>query len=596
VPIQVAAHGIEARAILWRKGSASASGAAQAPSPDMLTVVAKVSFVLRAGAPTWAASEPLTPWSPASPARADDLVPFKPRADLLVTGAALGRARTALAYSRGPSTLVHKTAPPQQPFAPSPSDLGPIGRAAPSRARRLAAIDASALDGDAIVLPGDLDPAFFQCAPDDQQLDAIVPGDVVRVMGDQPRSWAIEWYVPVLHMEAHMRVDGGASSTSALRPDCLLLDMDRQTAALVLRAQLIAPPEHAPTSLAVGMSLSGAPMAWPPFLAPRPRPPIAAPSMSPSRAPLPPAQDAVAGTMMFSDGDVQAARRLAAMHGFTPSKSRAPAPPPTFGPPPPRSFGPSPPAPEAPSPTRPGGIEGTMLQSDLEVARLAAMAATPFDRQSGLPVPAPPPDGPPAGEPFATMFVFPDVQSSEDRPSGLPFVAGPAPAMPSAAAGHVAEPSGTMAFDPALIAQLRASQATPFAPEPKLPPPLSRPPAEPRPPEELPITPEPPKEDPLGTMVFGDDHRAMLEALRSTPFRAATEEDVPVQLPAAFTTERRADDIGGTMFGLDKAVAKARVARVVPFRPQRVSVKLVEEESREGLGKVFLDVLARLSA
>lgn len=587
-----AARGIAARAILWRKAAPGPSKERPA-APEMLTVVARVSFLLRAGAPTWTASDALAPWSATEP-RADQLVPFRPRADVVVSGSALRGMTTVLAYARGAAALLHKTA---RPTGAPRGELGPVGRIAPPRAGRLGAHDASRFDGDSLVVPADLDPAFFQCAPDDQQIDAIQERDVVRVMGDLPSRWVVEWWVPSVRVEAHMRVVGATSPTFPMRPDALEVDMDRQTVSLVFRGQVAASPVGAPTSLAIGASLSGAPVAWPHFLEPRPRPAIVGPAL--------PAAAAIDGTVMFSDGDVMEARRLAAQHGFVPSKRRLPDLPPPPAPPPP-----------PPNPGLSSMSDGTMVASELEAAVAAARLATPFERQSAPPAP------PIADSPFATKFVF--DEPAAERPSALPFVAGAAaPEHRSSSAAHVPEPSGTMAFDPELIAALRASNATPFEAPPSasagrgVPPPAASaapfeaaptvdvagfeaprfgaPPArEPEAPAETES-----KGDPFGTMVFGGDNLSLIEAALSMPFRQATEDDVPFQLPpalAAFGASAGSGDIGGTLFTLEKSVPKARVARVVPFRPQRVSAKLVEEEIREGLGAAFLEVLQRISA
>ncbi|MFO0611073.1 MAG: DUF2169 domain-containing protein [Polyangiaceae bacterium] len=641
-----AARGIAARALLWKKAGGG---------PEVFTVVAKVSFLLREGAPAWTPSEPLQPWSAADAAQTDDLVPFRPRADVVVTGSTLGQMTTVLAYARGAAGLLHKTARPSR--APL-GDLAPLSRASAPRAARLRAHDPTRLTGDAIVVPADLDPAFFQSAADDQQVDAIHERDVVRVMGDAPRRWVIEWWIPHVRIEAHARVVGGASSTCVLRPDGLRLDLDRQIASLVLRGQLAAPEAGAPTSLAIGASLTSAAVAWPHFHEPRPRPAIVEPAARPSS--VVPSPAGTPGTMLFSASDVEEARRLAAQHGFVPGKRREmPAPPPAPPPPSPSRF-PEPPVAGAPD------IAGTLLQSDLEIAKVAAQLATPFERQSALPpqfepsVPPPherrgtPPATPferqsalpplfdrpsaipvaptfgerspdstlpvptsPLGEGSGTMFSF-EGHLPSDRASSLPFVPGSAapPARSTASDAQPAEPSGTMMFDDAFLAKLHAGRATPFDAE-GTPAPFTSP-AAPAP-REVPFTaavasspseeqiraaassfdePEQPQKsgDPFGTMVFGGDHMSLIEAALSMPFRQATEEDVPFQIPSAFAARERGpnDDISGTMFTLSKSVPKARVARVIPFRPQRTSAKLEAAENRARLGEIFLEVLGRL--
>lgn len=81
------------------------------------------------------------------------------------------------------------------------------------------------------------------------------------------------------------------------------------------------------------------------------------------------------------------------------------------------------------------------------------------------------------------------------------------------------------------------------------------------------------------------------------PFRAATEDDVPVALPEIPWTSRaeeRAPDLSGTMVASQLAAPRKTAARVVPFGPARVHAGLVATEERGKLGKAFLSALKRM--
>jgi hypothetical protein len=65
----------------------------------------------------------------------------------------------------------------------SPAGLGPIGPAWQPRIGYAGTYDANWLQDQAPLLPFDFDTRFFQVAPEDQQLDALAPGDWIEVTG-----------------------------------------------------------------------------------------------------------------------------------------------------------------------------------------------------------------------------------------------------------------------------------------------------------------------------------------------------------------------------------------------------------------------------
>ncbi len=66
---------------------------------------------------------------------------------------------------------------------PPPVGFGPVARSNPSRLRWGGTYDKAWLDEHFPLLPPDFDDRFWNCAPEDQQLDAYRPGERVRLRG-----------------------------------------------------------------------------------------------------------------------------------------------------------------------------------------------------------------------------------------------------------------------------------------------------------------------------------------------------------------------------------------------------------------------------
>lgn len=242
-----------------------------------------------------------------------------------------------------------------------------------------------------------------------------------------------------------------------------------------------------------------------------------------------------------------------------------------------------------------------MLQSDLDIARVRAMFATPFEAAKkgasppsagasfsppGPAGPAPPPPAPPVPARDAPYNVT-LPRADEPPPASTPFVRGafvPKPADP-----EPNFPTGTLQLGASASA---ASPSTPFAHGATT---------------AVTSSSDAPEADPAAenigaTMsispadVLAAMRAATADAAGSLPFRAATDEDRPLRLPDLPGTrkEERAPDIGGTMVALHHAVPRKTAARVVPFGPPRVHGGLVPEEAKGKLGKAFLAALKRM--
>jgi hypothetical protein len=118
-----------------------------------------------------------------------------------------------------------------------PMALGPVGRNWPHRIKLAGTYDQHWQDNVFPFLPKDFDPAYFNCAPPEQQLDAVRGGEkviLVNLTEDGRRELefpAVE--VPVVFVRRRgERVDAQAT------PDTVLFEPDTERFSIVWRASL----------------------------------------------------------------------------------------------------------------------------------------------------------------------------------------------------------------------------------------------------------------------------------------------------------------------------------------------------------------------
>ncbi|MRG94934.1 DUF2169 family type VI secretion system accessory protein [Polyangium spumosum] len=194
--------------------------------------------------------------------RPADLVPLKPRVDVVLVGSAyapkgpllrsipvrlvVGELEKALEVSP-PRTLdaggVTREAAPLA-SAPLrqilPAGLGPIAATWPARRDRLGARAAAFRDGawHNETLGDDFDLAYFQVAPPDQQLESLrADARIVleNLLPDTPRCVT---RLPGLAPRAFLSAPGREGMPLALRPDTLLIDTNRGICTVTYRGRL----------------------------------------------------------------------------------------------------------------------------------------------------------------------------------------------------------------------------------------------------------------------------------------------------------------------------------------------------------------------
>jgi hypothetical protein len=106
---------------------------------------------------------------------------------------------------------------------PVPIGFGPVGRWWPSRARWAGTYDQTWLDEHFPLLPPDFDDRFWNCAPEDQQLDAYRPGETVRLQGMTPEGDTF-FYLPPAAVAVTVLERCGRVSTATVIPDTVIVE------------------------------------------------------------------------------------------------------------------------------------------------------------------------------------------------------------------------------------------------------------------------------------------------------------------------------------------------------------------------------------
>ncbi len=211
-----------------------------------LTVICKATFELRPGeCPLASAQEPL--WDAHAPV--SDFVPFKRRADVLVMGRAyppnttttsvlarvgVGRWQKAVEARAEQQWLVEGVAP-ILPTAPSRMSL--LGKHASNWNHHT---------WNTKALPQDVDGAFFNSAPMDQQLVEFVGDESLVLEHLHPGHARLETkFIPVMPNVVAQR-GGGQAQDVRMRCDTLIIDTEKLVGMLVWRGAIILAHENEP--------------------------------------------------------------------------------------------------------------------------------------------------------------------------------------------------------------------------------------------------------------------------------------------------------------------------------------------------------------
>jgi hypothetical protein len=139
----------------------------------------------------------------------------------------------------------------------APVGLGPIAPGWPGRAGKLGrhAAGWSHRQWRAQPLPGDLDRAYFNAAPPDQQVESIEPDERLALEHLHPEHPRLETRLPGVEPAARMTAGGRAGEEIAMAADTLWIDTDRGLATVVWRGRV--PLSHAGEEGRVTVSRKG---------------------------------------------------------------------------------------------------------------------------------------------------------------------------------------------------------------------------------------------------------------------------------------------------------------------------------------------------
>ncbi|MDC3959773.1 DUF2169 family type VI secretion system accessory protein [Polyangium jinanense] len=222
-----------------------------------VTVICKATFELAPGESPLAARREAV-WDTKSPA--SDMAPFKRRADVLVLGHAhppKAPAASALVAQLGVGTL-QKAVEVRADRGWIAEGFGPV---APTSPARLSLLGKHAASWDARTwntkpLPEDVDGAYFNLAPGDQQLANLAGDEPIVLVNLHPSYPRLETKLARVVPRVTVERMGGAPQEVRLRCDTLTFDTDRQLAMLVWRGVVLL--AHAAEVGLVAVSMGGA--------------------------------------------------------------------------------------------------------------------------------------------------------------------------------------------------------------------------------------------------------------------------------------------------------------------------------------------------
>ena len=167
---------------------------------------------------------------------------------------------------------------------PIPAGFGPLSRYWPARRDLLGALDRGELDRAIPDFPEDFDWSYFQAAPADQRLDALVGDEWIVIDGMHPVLPRVKFELPSAAAAARLTLAGSAAVALDLALDTVVIDADLQSFDLAFRGTAalgIDESELGRVSVVAGLALPGAPLVWPHAAAPIPGAPWARPPAAP---------------------------------------------------------------------------------------------------------------------------------------------------------------------------------------------------------------------------------------------------------------------------------------------------------------------------
>jgi hypothetical protein len=155
-------------------------------------------------------------------------------------GVITGPRAAAQGLTRMPNLQIAGLAPPDRSTLLSPIGFGPIATSWPERRRRLGALAGSwPKEGwNRRPMPEELDTAYFNAAPDDQQVEAL--SDDARIVLEHlhPEHSRLETALPGVRPRARLEIPGIPQQEVRMRFDTLAIDTDRAVATVVWRGQV----------------------------------------------------------------------------------------------------------------------------------------------------------------------------------------------------------------------------------------------------------------------------------------------------------------------------------------------------------------------
>ncbi len=455
-----------------------------------VTLITKATFALAPGGMTPLAPEPVARAERSEPGaglvQPDDLAPFLSRADVWVagerrSGGALPRVARLAVLRSGVPVLDKRIVVAGEQGDPPFTAFAPLSKRWPVRARLLKATPSSQLEGNAMVIPDDLDWRYFQAAPTDQQTLHLDGTEVLVIENLHAPGTKLEARLPEVRTEASLIEAGCPAVSIRMVLDTLVIDAERQICNLVFRgsAPLVGPLNQARIErrfhcVEVAANVPTKSPSAPPELVGETRTIDAAvvaglrekyalpferavsTSVAPAQAASPPASAAppnlsTGHTAIVTDEDASALRKRFA----TPFKKTTGAP---VG---------SEPSPVLPPPAAKAASGTVALSSSVGAPQLGSTQALPKDQAAALraqpaafrgapsrpaPPPAPPaPKAPPMAVAAPVAKAAPVAVSSKAVPVAERPVASP-----------IATLGVTAAFDESEVAAIRAEFATPF--------------------------------------------------------------------------------------------------------------------------------------
>ncbi|MRG92523.1 DUF2169 family type VI secretion system accessory protein [Polyangium spumosum] len=344
-------------------------------------------------------------------------------------------------------------------------------------------------------VPDDIDPAYFNCAPRDQQLDELRDNERIVLENLHPQHPRLVTSLPGLHPRAFVVRPGGSPQDLTMKCDTLWIDTDRAQCTLTWRAQIGLDRPHGLGRVVVAMEEPGQRLTW----ADVERLLVASgqagePLAEGTREAPPPDKPHRPGTVPFLRPDVAGEVPAKPATPAVSALSQMSAPRPENAPPPPRvapaasglpfiapkNVSPAASAPQPPADRPPPGdaappwLAASRKASSPSVPSPALTNATPFSPPAAQPAPPPPParipQAPPSPSPSALDSPWANPSARPGSGDAMPakavgnMAAGLSPPSPIAPTSATAMAAAGLAGAAAVAAFSSASQAAPPPP------------------------------------------------------------------------------------------------------------------------------------